>query len=101
MKPSEMIHGFTVVSARESAENCATLWEFRHEKTGAPLYWFDNGEENKTFSVAFKTVPKDDTGVFHILEHSVLCGSQSYPVKEPSTAIFFPPCCAAFTAASS
>ena len=83
MKPSEMIHGFTVVSARESAENCATLWEFRHEKTGAPLYWFDNGEENKTFSVAFKTVPKDDTGVFHILEHSVLCGSQSYPVKEP------------------
>lgn len=40
-------------------------------------------KENKTFGIAFKTLPSDDSGVFHILEHSVLCGSQKYPVKEP------------------
>lgn len=43
----------------------------------------DNGEVNKTFCVAFKTLPEDSTGVFHILEHSVLCGSAKYPVREP------------------
>ena len=83
MQPNDILCGFRVVSARQSAENRATLWELQHLKTGAPLYWFDNGDENKTFSVAFKTVPWDDTGVFHILEHSVLCGSQKYPVREP------------------
>ncbi len=54
-----------------------------HDKTGAELCWLDNGEQNKAFSVAFKTLPEDSTGVFHILEHSVLCGSEKYPVKEP------------------
>ena len=38
---------------------------------------------NKAFSIAFRTPPADDTGVFHILEHSVLCGSEKFPVKEP------------------
>ena len=42
-----------------------------------------SSEENKLFSVAFKTIPEDSTGVFHILEHSVLCGSDKFPVKEP------------------
>ncbi len=83
MKINDIISGFRVVSARESRELGGTLWELIHEKTAAPLYWLDNGAENKVFSVAFKTVPWDDTGVFHILEHSVLCGSQKYPVKEP------------------
>ncbi|MDE5937348.1 MAG: insulinase family protein, partial [Ruminococcus sp.] len=54
-----------------------------HEKTGAELAWLNSDEENKLFSVSFKTVPEDDTGVFHILEHSVLGGSENYPVKEP------------------
>ncbi|MCR5782425.1 MAG: insulinase family protein [Clostridia bacterium] len=83
MEKNEIINGFRVVSARESRELGGTLWELRHEKTGAVLYWTQNGEENKLFSVTFKTLPKDDTGVFHILEHSVLCGSESFPVKEP------------------
>ena len=43
----------------------------------------ERAEENKTFGIAFPTLPSDDTGVFHILEHSVLCGSDKYPVKEP------------------
>ncbi len=54
-----------------------------HEKTGAQLVWLDNGEDNKLFSIIFKTLPEDSTGVFHIIEHSVLCGSEKYPVKEP------------------
>ena len=83
MKTNELLYGFRVVSERESRELGGTLWELRHEKTGAPLYWTDNGEENKLFCVTFKTIPEDDTGVFHILEHSVLCGSEKFPVKEP------------------
>lgn len=83
MKLNDVICGFLVESAYESKELGGTLWGLRHEATGAPLYWLDNGAENKVFSVSFKTVPWDDTGVFHILEHSVLCGSKKYPVKEP------------------
>ena len=83
MKIGDTIHGFTVTNRRESAELEGALWEMRHERTGAQLCWLDNGESNKLFCVSFKTVPWDDTGVFHILEHSVLGGSERYPVKEP------------------
>ena len=83
MKIGDTIHGFTVINCRESEELEGTLWEMRHERTGAQLCWMDNGESNKLFCVGFKTVPWDDTGVFHILEHSVLGGSERYPVKEP------------------
>ena len=43
----------------------------------------DNSERNKLFCISFKTTPEDSTGVFHIIEHTVLCGSDKYPVKEP------------------
>lgn len=76
-------HGFCVDRVRESKELGGQLVEMHHEKTGAQLVWVDNGEDNKTFCVAFKTLPEDSTGVFHILEHSVLCGSAKYPVREP------------------
>jgi Zn-dependent M16 (insulinase) family peptidase len=59
------------------------MYEFIHEKSGAKAIWLKRADENKTFSIAFKTTPVDDTGVFHILEHSVLNGSHKYPVKEP------------------
>ncbi|MBR7083004.1 MAG: hypothetical protein IKI51_03210, partial [Clostridia bacterium] len=81
MKVNDKIHGFIIEKERKSAELGGTLWQMRHEKTGAELIWLDNGETNKLFSIAFKTLPWDDTGVFHILEHSVLCGSDKYPVK--------------------
>ena len=77
------INGFTVNRVRKNDELNGTLYEMSHDKTGAELCWLDNGEQNKLFSVAFKTLPEDSTGVFHILEHSVLCGSEKYPVKEP------------------
>lgn len=80
---NEIIHGFAALRAREFPELDGVLREYVHEKTGARLCWLDRPDENKTFSIAFKTLPEDSTGVFHILEHSVLCGSDKYPVKEP------------------
>ncbi|RKJ41339.1 hypothetical protein D7X94_03355 [Acutalibacter sp. 1XD8-33] len=77
------ICNFTVLSSKKVDELEAVLYEMKHEKSGARLVWLDRREENKTFAVAFQTQPWDDTGVFHILEHSVLCGSEKYPVKEP------------------
>jgi Zn-dependent M16 (insulinase) family peptidase len=79
----QKLHGFIPVRTRAFAELDGTLREYVHEKTGAQLCWLDRKDENKTFSIAFKTLPEDSTGVFHILEHSVLCGSDKYPVKEP------------------
>ncbi|MGM9534246.1 MAG: insulinase family protein [Intestinibacter sp.] len=83
MKLEKNLYGFEVIRARESQELCGTLWEMKHIKTGAQLVWLENGEENKLFSISFKTLPENDKGVFHILEHSVLNGSESYPIKEP------------------
>ena len=54
-----------------------------HRKTGARVMLIENDDENKVFSIAFRTTPKDSTGVPHILEHSVLCGSKEFPLKDP------------------
>ncbi|MBP3936299.1 MAG: insulinase family protein [Clostridia bacterium] len=83
MNLGEKHFGFTVVGVRPVPEIGSEMIEFVHDKTKAKLIWMNNREENKLFSVAFKTLPSDDTGVFHILEHSVLSGSKNYPVKEP------------------
>lgn len=56
---------------------------YEHVKTRARLVFFENDDINKSFSISFKTIPYNDNGIFHILEHSVLCGSAKYPVKEP------------------
>ncbi len=79
----EKIHGFLVIREKELPEISAVLHEMEHEQTGAKLVWLEQDEENKTFGIAFTTLPEDSTGIFHILEHSVLCGSDRYPVKEP------------------
>ena len=55
----------------------------RHRKTGARVFLLSNDDKNKVFSIGFRTPPKDSTGVPHILEHSVLCGSEKFPVKDP------------------
>ncbi|MDE6519736.1 MAG: insulinase family protein [Ruminococcus sp.] len=75
------LHGFTITDKKNIGD--AEFTEMRHDKTGAKLAWLGNKDENKLFSISFRTVPEDDTGVFHILEHSVLGGSENYPVKEP------------------
>ena len=79
----QVFHGFTVDRVRELSEIRATLYEMTHTRSGASLCWCKTSEENKLFSIAFKTLPENSTGVFHILEHSVLNGSERYPVREP------------------
>ena len=54
-----------------------------HKKTGARIFLLSNEDENKVFTIGFRTPPSDSTGVPHILEHSVLCGSEKFPVKDP------------------
>ncbi|MBE6116982.1 MAG: hypothetical protein E7188_00355 [Erysipelotrichaceae bacterium] len=83
MNINDCIHGFRIVSVREAEDIRAQLVEAQHEKTGAKLIWLKREEVNKTFAIAFRTIPEDDTGVFHILEHCVLNGSDKYPVRDP------------------
>lgn len=75
--------GFTLLSQQWMEENQSIGLLFRHEKTGARLFYMTNEDENKVFSITFKTPPADSTGLPHILEHAVLCGSRKYPLKEP------------------
>ena len=76
-------YGFTLLREENMQEvgGIARLWQ--HDVTGAEVLSVHNADENKCFGVAFRTPPHDSTGVAHILEHSVLCGSDKYPVKEP------------------
>jgi len=76
-------HGFELLRERSIAELQTEARLFRHMKTGAELLSLTNDDENKVFGIVFRTPPEDSTGVAHILEHSVLCGSRKYPVKEP------------------
>ena len=77
------VHGFRVLRSEKSTDPQGRAVLMEHERTGARLFWLDNGAENMVFSITFRTLPEDSTGVFHILEHSVLCGSRKYPMKEP------------------
>ena len=83
MNPGTVLHDFELTNVTPVPEMDAELHLFRHRGTGAELLWIRRPDRNKTFSVTFKTLPENDTGVFHIMEHSVLCGSAKYPVKEP------------------
>ncbi len=83
MNINDRLYGFTVTNREEISDAKGTLYTMKHDKTGAALAFLERDDRNMTFSIAFRTPPKDDTGVFHIIEHSVLCGSKKYPVKEP------------------
>lgn len=54
-----------------------------HKKTGANIFLMSNEDNNKVFCIGFRTPPSDSTGVPHIIEHTVLCGSDKFPVKDP------------------
>ena len=75
--------GFSVKEIHTLPELSCTMYVMEHTDTGARLVYLDRDDENKTFSVTFKTLPSDSTGVFHIIEHSVLCGSEKYDLKDP------------------
>lgn len=76
-------YGFELLSERHIAEYNTTAKLYRHIKSGAQLLSMENADENKVFGITLRTPPPDSTGLPHIMEHSVLCGSQKYPVKEP------------------
>ena len=77
------IHGFTVEQSRHIREIGGDMYIMRHDHSGAMLCYIDNDDRNMTYSITFATPSHDSTGVFHILEHSVLCGSEKYPVDDP------------------
>lgn len=77
------LSGFHVDSVIDVPDVGGRMWRMTYEKNGAELVWLERDDEVKTFVIAFKTLPEDDTGVAHILEHSVLAGSEKYPVKSP------------------
>ena len=76
------IAGFTLKRHQYIDEISSDVHLFEHEKLGCPLIAIKNSDTNKTFAAAFNTTPTDSTGVAHILEHSVLMGSEKYPVKD-------------------
>lgn len=77
------IHGFELLREQEIPEINTRARLFRHVRTGAELLSMENDDTNKVFGITFATPPTDSTGLPHILEHSVLCGSRKYPVKDP------------------
>ncbi len=81
--PGTTCHGFAVERCETVPELDSDAYVLRHTTSGARLLHLACNDENKAFAIGFKTPPADSTGVFHILEHSVLCGSAKFPVKEP------------------
>lgn len=81
--PGTTCHGFAVERRETVPELDSDAYVLCHAASGARLLYLACDDENKAFAIGFKTPPADSTGVFHILEHSVLCGSAKFPVKEP------------------
>ncbi|KAL8798396.1 MAG: hypothetical protein Q9182_006690 [Xanthomendoza sp. 2 TL-2023] len=79
----QQLHGFTLRRQKHVPELQLTAYDLQHDTTGAEYLHIDRADKNNVFSIAFKTNPPDDTGVPHILEHTTLCGSKKYPVRDP------------------
>ena len=77
------IRGFSVLRIAELEHLEARLVQLEHEKTGARYLHVEAEDEENLFAIGFRTPPKDSSGVAHILEHTVLCGSRRYPVHDP------------------
>ena len=80
---TENIKAYRLIEHHYSEDLKSEAYLFEHIKSGARVSILENDDENKVFYIAFRTPPKDSTGVAHILEHSVLCGSEKYPLKDP------------------
>ena len=81
--PGDRAHGFLVKEVTRLERLQLTYYRLVHERTGAQLVHLANEDDNNLFAVAFPTTPTDSSGVAHILEHTALCGSQKYPVRDP------------------
>ena len=77
------VTAYEVIEQRKIEDLNCEAYLLRHKKTGARVALLSNDDENKVFSIGFRTPPTNSTGVAHIIEHSVLCGSKNFPVKDP------------------
>ena len=80
---NEIKYGFKLEEIREVKDINAKFYRFNHLKSGGTVVYLQTNDKNSTFAIGFKTLPEDSTGVCHIIEHSTLCGSKKYPLKEP------------------
>ena len=83
MTNNEVIHGFILENRRYVEELSIEVFEFKHILSGAKTVYVKADDKNLVFAIGFITPPVDNTGVSHIIEHSLLCGSKKYPLKEP------------------
>ena len=85
MNLSEIIKSgaYEHVLTEDLADIHAEGYLLRHKKSGARVMLIPSEDDNKVFNIAFRTPPADSTGVAHIIEHTVLCGSRQFPVKDP------------------
>ena len=79
----EALSAYEVIAHEFLTDAGCDSWLLRHKKTGARVALLPKNDNNKVFYIAFRTPPEDSTGVAHIIEHSVLCGSRNFPVKDP------------------
>ena len=83
LKKGLELNGFKVRDVTTLPDLNAVLYQLRHLATGARLVHLATADDNNLFAVGFRTPPADSTGVAHILEHTVLCGSRHFPVRDP------------------
>ena len=79
----EELTTYEILEQRQIEELNSLGTILRHKKSGARVFLLSNDDENKVFTIGFRTPSEDSTGVAHILEHSVLCGSEKFPAKDP------------------
>ena len=80
---NDVIHGFKVKKMEYIHEVVSDAYELEHIQSGAKLLYLDNSDDNKVFYICFRTTPDNSKGTPHIMEHSTLCGSRKFPLKEP------------------
>jgi len=83
LKTGDRINNYRIERIESLKEISSIFYELEHLTTGAKHIHISNSDAENTFSVAFKTVPENSTGVAHILEHTILCGSKKFPVRDP------------------
>jgi len=83
MKTIENLSAYELVEKKTLEDLKSEGYILKHKKSGARIALISNDDDNKVFYIGFRTPPKDSTGVAHILEHSVLCGSKEFPIKDP------------------
>ena len=77
------LSAYEIIEVRKIADIESMGYILRHKKSGARVCVISNEDDNKVFSIGFRTPPEDETGVPHIIEHTTLCGSDKFPVKDP------------------